>query len=33
MYPEYRRMIPAPETPPPLVCERFCNCVGFRTCL
>jgi hypothetical protein len=33
MYPEYLKLIPEPETPPPLVCERFCNCSDFRTCL
>jgi hypothetical protein len=33
MYPEYRSKIPPPETPPPLMCGRMCNCVGFRECL
>jgi hypothetical protein len=33
MYPEYMKLIPEPETPPPLVCERFCICSDFRTCL
>jgi hypothetical protein len=33
MYPEYRKKIPAPESPPPLICERFCNCSGFLGCL
>jgi hypothetical protein len=33
MYPEYQRRIPAPEAAPPAVCERFCTCHDFRTCL
>ena len=33
MYPEYRKLIPEPESPPPLVCWRLCNCFDFRTCL
>jgi hypothetical protein len=33
MYPQYRSEIPPPETPPPLMCERFCNCSGFLGCL
>ncbi len=33
MYPEYRQRIPAPEMAPPPVCERFCTCHDFRTCL
>ena len=33
MYPEYREKMPPPPVPPPLMCERQCNCVGFRQCL
>jgi hypothetical protein len=33
MYPEYQSTIPLPEVAPPLICERMCNCVGFRGCL
>jgi hypothetical protein len=33
MYPEYQSQIPPPEDEPPLMCERQCNCVGFRDCL
>jgi hypothetical protein len=33
MYPEYKKRIPAPEAPPPAMCQRQCNCVGFRDCL
>jgi hypothetical protein len=33
MRPEYRKRIPRPETAPPAVCKRMCNCSDFRTCL
>jgi hypothetical protein len=33
MYPEYLLEMPEPETPPPAVCELYCNCSDFRTCL
>lgn len=33
MYPEYRLKMPAPETPPPPVCEVYCNCASFLSCL
>jgi hypothetical protein len=33
MRPEYRKKIPKPETDPPAVCQRMCNCSDFRTCL
>ena len=32
MYPEYRKVMPAPETPPPPVCELYCNCTDFFSC-
>jgi hypothetical protein len=33
MRPEYRKAMPPRETPPPLMCERFCTCSDFRSCL
>ena len=33
MRPEYRKRIPKPETEPPAVCRRMCNCSDFRSCL
>jgi hypothetical protein len=33
MYPEYRADMPEPESPPPPVCELYCNCSDFRSCL
>ncbi|HLF13085.1 MAG TPA: hypothetical protein VJA26_17930 [Gammaproteobacteria bacterium] len=33
MYPQYRHAIPPPESPPPAMCERFCNCSDFFSCL
>ncbi len=33
MRPEYRKRIPKPESAPPAVCKRMCNCSDFRTCL
>lgn len=33
MYPEYRKSIPAPETPPPAVCEIACDCSDFLSCI
>jgi len=33
MLPEYRKKIPKPETAPPPMCERMCNCSDFRSCL
>ena len=32
MLPEYRKKIPKPETAPPAMCERMCNCSDFGTC-
>jgi hypothetical protein len=26
MYPEYRKTMGKPETPPPTICVRYCNC-------
>jgi len=33
MYPEYLLKMPEPETLAPLVCELYCNCSDFRSCL
>ncbi len=33
MYPEYRKKMPAAESPAPLMCKRACNCQGFFSCL
>jgi hypothetical protein len=33
MYPEYRAIMPAPESPPPAMCTLYCNCSDFFSCL
>jgi hypothetical protein len=33
MYPEYLLEMPDPETPPPEVCELYCGCADFLSCL
>jgi len=33
MYPEFREQIGTPESPPPEVCELYCNCSDFVSCL
>lgn len=33
MYPEYLLDMPAAESPPPAVCELYCSCVDFASCL
>ena len=33
MYPEYRLVMPEPESPQPAVCETYCSCTDFLSCL
>jgi hypothetical protein len=33
MYPDYKKRIPPPAAPPPLMCGRLCTCHDFRSCL
>lgn len=33
MYPEYLRVMPEPESPQPAVCETYCSCSDFLSCL
>ncbi len=33
LYPEYRKKMPAAETPAPQMCQRACNCSAFLNCL
>ena len=33
MYPEYRLEMPQPQSPPPPVCELYCSCSDFMSCL
>jgi hypothetical protein len=33
MYPEYRAIMPEPESPRPAMCTLYCNCSDFFSCL
>lgn len=33
MYPEYRSIMPEPESPRPAMCTLYCNCSDFFSCL